>query len=242
MKKVNSSIHIIPVGNLALAFIPVAIVVAIMLRWSLDARSGIVAIARMLVQLALIGYLLNWIFATESSFVVAGLLTIMLLVASWIAIRPLEQRQWQDFGRSLLAIALAGCFVLALIISLVLDIQPWYAPRQVIPLAGMIFASSMNTVSLAAERFEAEYARGIDGLEARRMAYRASLIPLLNALLAVGLVTLPGMMTGQILSGVEPLIAVRYQIMVMCMLTGASGISAAIYLTLGLRQKLQNVR
>lgn len=64
------------------------------------------------------------------------------------------------------------------------------------------------------------------------MAFQACLIPLLNSLLAVGLVSLPGMMTGQILSGVEPLIAVRYQIMVMCMLTGASGIAAAIYLKL----------
>ena len=96
----------------------------------------------------------------------------------------------------------------------------------------------MNTVSLAAERFAAEISRGADGLESRRLAYRASLIPLMNALLAVGLVSLPGMMTGQILSGVEPLIAVRYQIMVMCMLTGASGIAAALYLTLALRNKM----
>jgi putative ABC transport system permease protein len=233
----NSSIHVIPIANLAMAFIPVAVVLIIMQRWSLNAGGGLVAVARMLIQLALIGYLLNWIFNTESSLVVGGLLTFMLLVASWIAMRPLEQRQWQDFGRSLLAIALAGCFVLALVITLVLEVQPWYAPRQVIPLAGMIFASSMNTVSLAAERFEAERMRGSDAAESRRLAYRASLIPLMNALLAVGLVSLPGMMTGQILSGVEPLIAVRYQIMVMCMLTGASGLAAAIYLTLAVRQK-----
>jgi putative ABC transport system permease protein len=233
----NSSIHVIPIANLGMAFIPVAIVLVIMQRWSLNAGGGLVAVARMLIQLALIGYLLNWIFNTESSLVIGGLLTFMLLVASWIAMRPLEQRQWQDFGRSLLAIALAGCFVLALVITLVLEVQPWYAPRQVIPLAGMIFASSMNTVSLAAERFEAERMRGSDATESRRLAYRASLIPLMNALLAVGLVSLPGMMTGQILSGVEPLIAVRYQIMVMCMLTGASGLAAAIYLTLAVRQK-----
>ena len=233
----NSSIQVIPLGNLALAFVPVACVIIIMLRWSLDVRSGIVAVARMLIQLALIGYLLNWIFATESSLAVGGIITIMLLAASWIAMRPLKECQWQDFGRSLLAIALGSCLVLALITTLVLDIQPWYAPRQVIPLAGMIFASSMNTVSLAAERLEAECDRGTDISEARRLAYRAGLIPLMNALLAVGLVSLPGMMTGQILSGVEPLIAVRYQIMVMCMLTSASGISAAIYLTLTLRHK-----
>ena len=95
----------------------------------------------------------------------------------------------------------------------------------------------MNSVSLGAERLESELARETGYRDARRLAYQASLIPLLNSLLAVGLVSLPGMMTGQILSGVEPLIAVRYQIMVMCMLTGASGISTAIYLTLATRHK-----
>jgi len=225
-------------ANLALAFFPVAIVAIIMLRWSLDARTGMFAIVRMLIQLALVGYLLNWIFSTHSSLVIVGLLSIMLIAASWIAMRALQERQWQDFGRALLAIGIGGCLTLALITSLVLEVQPWYSPRQVIPLAGMIFASAMNTVSLAAERFEAETGRGVARKEARLLAYSAALIPLLNILFAVGLVSLPGMMTGQILSGVSPLIAARYQIMVMCMLTGASGISAAIYLSLAMRNKL----
>jgi putative ABC transport system permease protein len=233
----NTGLQIIPLANLALAFIPVAIVAIIMLRWSLDARTGMFAIVRMLMQLALVGYLLNWIFSTHSSLIVVGLLTIMLSAASWIAMRALQQRQWQDFGRALLAISIGGCLTLALITNLVLEVQPWYSPRQVIPLAGMIFASAMNTVSLAAERLEAEIGRGVARKEARRLAYSAALIPLLNILFAVGLVSLPGMMTGQILSGISPLIAVRYQIMVMCMLTGASGISAAIYLSLAIRNK-----
>jgi len=234
----NTGLQIIPLANLALAFIPVAIVAIIMLRWSLDARTGMFAIVRMLIQLALVGYLLNWIFSTHSSLVIVGLLSIMLIAASWIAMRALQERQWQDFGRALLAISIGGCLTLALVTSLVLEVQPWYSPRQVIPLAGMIFASAMNTVSLAAERFEAETGRGVARKEARRLAYSAALIPLLNILFAVGLVSLPGMMTGQILSGVSPLIAARYQIMVMCMLTGASGISAAIYLSLAMRNKL----
>jgi putative ABC transport system permease protein len=234
----NGELQPIPLENLALAFIPVAIVIVIMLRWSVNAGSGLFAVARMLIQLALIGYLLSWIFMTDSSLLVAGILTIMLTVASWIAMRPLAQRQWRDFGRALVAIVTGGCLTLALIILLVLDVQPWYAPQQVIPLAGMIFASSMNTVSLAAERVAAEQERGTAPPEARRLAYKAALIPLLNSLLAVGLVSLPGMMTGQILSGVSPLIAARYQIMVMCMLTGASGISAAVYLSLAVRRRM----
>jgi putative ABC transport system permease protein len=192
----------------------------------------------MLIQLALIGYALNWIFASDSALVVTALLTVMLLFASWIALRPLEQRQWHDFGRALIAIVVGGCLTLALITLFVLEVQPWYSPRQVIPLAGMIFASSMNTVSLAAERLAAEQQRGMHPVEARKRAYQAALIPLINMLLAVGIVSLPGMMTGQILSGVSPLIAARYQIMVMCMVTGASGISAAVYLSLAIRRRM----
>ena len=101
-----------------------------------------------------------------------------------------------------------------------------------VPLAGITFANSMNSVSLAAERLHAEMARGEDYLTARKIALNAALIPITNALFAVGLVSLPGMMTGQILSGISPLIAVRYQIMVMCMLFGSAVISAALFVAL----------
>jgi putative ABC transport system permease protein len=96
----------------------------------------------------------------------------------------------------------------------------------------MIFANSMNTVSLSAERFVAEMERDVSYIQARQTAMQAAMIPQVNALLAVGLVSLPGMMTGQILSGVDPLIAVRYQIMVMCMIFGGAGMATAIYLSL----------
>jgi putative ABC transport system permease protein len=235
-----NELQTIPLANLALAFIPVIAVIFIMARWTLNAGTGVFALARMLVQLILIGYLLNWIFATESSVIVIAILCFMLLVASWIAMRPLQHRNKHDFLQALLAITLGGCLTLALISVVVLELEPWYAPRQVIPLAGMIFASAMNTISLTAERLEGELNRGTDKIMARQLAYKAGLIPLLNSLFAVGLVSLPGMMTGQILSGVSPLIAVRYQVVVMCMLTGASGISAAIYLTLALRHKFSD--
>ena len=102
---------------------------------------------------------------------------------------------------------------------------------MMIPLAGMVFANSMNTISVAAERFESERT-ALNYTSARRLAMNAAMIPTINSMFAVGLVSLPGMMTGQILSGVSPLIAARYQIMVMCMIFGSAGISAAIYLFL----------
>jgi len=96
----------------------------------------------------------------------------------------------------------------------------------------MIFSNAMNTVSLAAERIESDRSSGIDYLHARNNALSASLIPVINTFFAVGLVALPGMMTGQILSGVSPLIAAKYQIVIMSVIFGSSGISAAIYLHL----------
>jgi len=116
-------------------------------------------------------------------------------------------------------------------------VDPWFSPRYVIPLAGMIFAGAMNTVSLAAERMQAEIVRETSFSEARRIALQASLIPMINSLFAVGLVSLPGMMTGQILSGVSPMIAAKYQIVVMAMLFGVSGISASLYLVLAYRDR-----
>jgi putative ABC transport system permease protein len=96
----------------------------------------------------------------------------------------------------------------------------------------MIFANSMNTVSLAGERFSMEQQRGKTYQDARKIALQTAMIPQINALLAVGLVSLPGMMTGQILSGIEPLTAARYQIMVMCMIFSTAGLSAVTYMSL----------
>ena len=131
-----------------------------------------------------------------------------------------------------ISIFIGGIFTLMMVILGVLDLNPWYEPRFLIPIAGMIFANSMNAVSISAERFESEIRRENSYKDARATSYKAALIPIINALFAVGLVSLPGMMTGQILSGVDPLIAVRYQIMVMLMVLGSAGISVAIYLIL----------
>ena len=90
----------------------------------------------------------------------------------------------------------------------------------------------MNTISLAGERYQTERSRGAEYPEARQAAMTAALIPQINTLLAVGLVALPGMMTGQVLSGVDPLVAARYQIMVMCMIFSTAGLAAALYLVL----------
>jgi putative ABC transport system permease protein len=228
----NKSIDVIPVLNLALAFIPVLIVIAIHYRWSLGHRNAIYAVSRMLIQLLMIGYFLTYIFDSNNAWIVLSVLSVMVLVSSWIALRTIKDKQLLLYPKALLAILLGGGTTLLLITQVVLDLTPWYWPNYFIPIAGMIFANGMNSVSLAADRLAAEIGRDIEYEQARNTAFRASLIPITNSLFAVGLVSIPGMMTGQILSGVSPLIAARYQIMVMCMVFGAAGISSACFLTL----------
>jgi putative ABC transport system permease protein len=156
----------------------------------------------------------------------------MLAAASWIAMRPLQGKGLATYFEVLASIGVSGILTLLLVTQGVLSLDRWYEPHVVIPLAGMIFSTSMNTLSLAAERYGSETGRGIRHIEARRIALRTALIPMTNTLLAVGIVSFPGMMTGQILSGVSPLVAVRYQILVMSMLFGSAGLSAACYLLL----------
>jgi putative ABC transport system permease protein len=228
----NNVIQLIPISNLALTFLPVIIVIGILYKWSLDARTSIYAVIRMLIQLLLIGYALVYIFETDNAWVVILVLAVMLLASSVIAIRPIKQKRSGDYLKAFISISISGICTLWLITQVVLELQPWFLPHYMIPLAGMIFANSMNSVSLAAERYESEIANGVPLKNARHTALHASLIPTINMLFAVGLVSLPGMMTGQILSGVSPHVAVRYQIMVMCMIFGSAGISSACFLTL----------
>ncbi len=184
----------------------------------------------MLIQLLLIGYILIYLFTADHPGIIVTVVMVMVIAASWIALRPVKHKTPHLYWKALGAIFLGGVPILVLVTQAVLNIHPWFLPRYFIPLAGMIFASCMNTVSVAAERFEAECENTIPYTDAKNNALHAALIPVTNSLFAVGLVSLPGMMTGQILSGISPLVAAQYQIVVMCMIFGASGLSATFYL------------
>jgi len=186
----------------------------------------------MLVQLLIIGYFLAYIFGSDHALPILLILIVMISASSWIALGTIKNKRFVLYRYAFLSIASGGGLTLALITQAVLVLQPWYLPQLLIPLAGMIFANSMNSISLAIERLNAEMERDVAYETARNIALQACLIPVINSLFAVGLVALPGMMTGQILSGISPLIAIRYQIMVMCMIFGSAGISAACFLVL----------
>jgi putative ABC transport system permease protein len=201
-------------------------------------------------QLFAVGYVLHLIFALQSA---AAVLLILLLMAG-MAVHTVAGRvkeKMPGFYRVVGGAILVGCgggtFYFCL---LVIGLDPWYEPRYLIPLAGMIIGNSMTGASLAAERLadeirsrrdeiETALCLGASAREACRpavgRAFYAALIPSINAMAAMGIVFLPGMMTGQILSGTDPMIAVKYQIAIMCVITGSVAVTSFLILAQGYR-------
>ena len=228
----NSPVVSLSLVQLAFAFLPVAATLAILFTWSYGTGNALYALGRMVVQLLAIGSVLAWIFGAGSGWLVLLVLLGMMTASAWIAVGTVPGHRRELLLSAWLSIAAGGGFTLVLITQLVLQLKPWYLPHYMVPLAGMVFANAMTAVSLAAERLYSELGHGLAWEDARLKAYQAAMIPVVNALLAVGLVSLPGMMTGQILSGVSPMIASRYQIMVMCMIFASAGLSTALFLAL----------
>jgi len=206
---------------------------------------------RMVFQLLLVGYLLHLVFAARSPLPVLLMLVAMTGFSLQIAGTRIKKRM-PKFYRVVGSSIIIGCGgVTCYFCLLVVGYTPWFDPRYLIPLAGMIIGNAMNGASLAAERLSAEMHDRREEIEtaiclganarqasepAVRAAYSASLIPTMNTMAATGIVALPGMMTGQILSGTEPAVAVRYQIAIMCAITGAVAITSFLILLQGYRQ------
>jgi len=226
----NGTLQSITLAKLAIGFVPALAVVWILFRWSREGKTGLYALARMALQLVMVGYVLTFIFEADRVGIVLAVLSVMLVAAGWIALRPIKQRRRHLLPKVLVSLAFGSSITLVFVTQGVLSLDPWFWPRYLVPLSGMALANAMNAVSLAAERYESEMSRNVSFREARSTALRTSLIPLVNSLLAAGLVSFPGMMTGQILSGVSPLLAARYQIVVMCMVFSSAGLAVACYL------------
>lgn len=223
----------ISLGALAISLLPIAAVAWIAQRWAIAGRDIVSASARMLVQLLGVGFVLGFLLASPNPVIGSVVLLIMIVAAGFIGVRTIRHDRAKALRRALISIGVASSGVLAFIALGVLRIDdPVYQPRVIIPLAGMLASNAMTAITLAAERLNREIDGGQSFSAARREAWSAALIPQVNALLAAGLVSLPGMMTGQILAGVDPLVAVRYQIVVMSMILQSAAFSVAIFLVL----------
>lgn len=205
---------------------------------------------RMVGQLLAVGYVLHLVFALRHPGAVLLILLMMLGFAMQVIGERVKDRM-PHFYRIVGGSLLVGCGAVTFILCIgIVGFTPWYEPQYLIPLAGMIVGNTMNAASLAAERLASEIQRRREEIEcwlclgatprqacreAIREAFRAALIPATNTMAAMGIVALPGMMTGQILSGIEPMIAVRYQIVIMCAIVGSVGVSSLLIVLLGYR-------
>ena len=217
------------------------------------ARQLLVAALRTAIQLTLIGLVLKTLFANSSLLWVTMLSAVMLAVAG----REVMVRQQRRFaGAWGYAIGMVSMFISSFTVALfalivVVGNQPWYQPQYAIPLLGMLLGNTMNGIALALDRLtqtaweqratiEARLMLGHSAAQAlsgiRQQVFRSGLIPIINAMAAAGIVSLPGMMTGQILAGAPPVEAVKYQIMIMFLIAGGAGFGTLAAVQLALRR------
>ena len=209
---------------------------------------------RSLLQLLVVGYFIALIFAINHPLAVLGILGVMSTIAAIAAKNRISQQL-----KSLFPLVWGSIFVstsLTIGYAILLIIQPpdWYSPQYLIPLAGMVLGNAMNGASLAGERLvsliqqnqrevETHLCLGATSKQAiatyQKTAIRASLIPTLNQMMVVGIVSLPGMFTGQVLAGIDPLNAVSYQILILFMIALAN-LMTAILVTEGVYRRFLN--
>ena len=237
------SAPLISYAELALAAVLVLASASLSLLLNLGyARTLLVAGVRTVIQLLLVGLVLKTVFALSSPWLIGAVVIAMLVAASY-EIRSRQQRRFAGawgFGVGAATTMLATLFVTAFAL-VTLRPDPWYSPDVVIPLAGIVLGSVMNGVSISLNAFNTGIVRERAAIEARlalgasryaalkpmqRSALRSGMIPIINQMSAAGIITLPGMMTGQILAGMAPYEAAKYQILVLFLLAGAAGLGA----------------
>lgn len=221
-------------------------ILSLVLRLGLE-RQLLVAALRTVLQLLAIGYLLGWVFQFAYWYVVLLVMALMTLVAGLSASERNPRYRGQRLD-SLVSIWASSWLVSAIGLFVVIRIHPWYEPQYAIPILGMVLGNTLTGVSLGIERMTHELQAGRARVElvlslggsrweaaqgAIRQAVRAGMLPTLNQMSVVGIVSLPGMMTGQMLAGESPNEAVRYQIVIMFLIAASSslGTVAAVLLT-----------
>lgn len=239
--------------QLALATLFVVFVGIVSIRLSLGLERDLaISTVRTYLQLLALGLVLRWVFGIDSPLLVLAMIAVMVVAAAQIVVKRSPDAPHGIFTSSVLSMALTGFIVTFAVTGLIVQVDPWYEPRYVIPLAGMVLGNSMTGIALALERVFSDMdaradevlaltALGATPWEAAhvsiRGALRAGLIPTINSMAAAGIVFIPGMMAGQILAGADPLVATGYQIVVMLMVAAATALGSVVAVLLTYRQR-----
>lgn len=237
--------------DLAIAAALVLLLAGLGLRLQLGvSQQLVIAAVRTTVQLLLVGLILKVLFDSLHLGYMVVVVTIMLLFAG----REVMARQthtfkgWWGFGMGTVAMFVSTFTITLFALTVIINNEPWYTPQYAIPLLGMMLGNTMTGIALGLERLtqaareqrkviEAQLILGFSGQQAvtalRRQAMRYGMIPIINSMAAAGLVSLPGMMTGQILAGSPPLEAVKYQILIMFLITAGTGFGTVVAVVMG---------
>jgi putative ABC transport system permease protein len=202
-------------------------------------RRLFLAAACTVVQLLLVGLVLEWVFRLERWYVVLGLMLVMTILGGIVTIQRVHFRYPGIWLSSLVSIWASSWIMASVALFVIVPVHPWYSPQYAIPLLGMILGNTLNGISLGLDRLGRELSshRGIvetllalgatrweAGRQPVQVAIRTGMIPLINSMMVVGVVSLPGMMTGQLLAGVAPLQAVKYQIVIMFLIASGTAV------------------
>lgn len=235
---------------LALVFVLLAGGASLWLKLGLGREIAVGAV-RTFAQLFLMGYVLVYIFRLQLPWLVLAVFAAMIFFAARIVAGRVRGKGPRVFTPVFVSMLFSYMVVTFVVVAVVVQAEPWWAPRYFLPLGGMVVGNSMNAMALAIERLfsevqarrgevEALLSLGAEPREATAEIYaasvRAGMIPSLNSMMGVGVVFIPGMMTGQILAGADPVGAVAYQIVVMLMLVGSTTLGSVLAVTLARRR------
>jgi putative ABC transport system permease protein len=230
----NHSFYHLSWSDVFASLVLIVLAIGLLKRWQVKLeKTLLIGTFRTFLQLSVMGYLLTFFFQQRHWIVMVGLVLMMILIASYEGYRRQRTSRIPRYFLIVVgSLLLTVTVVLGTILNFILEVKPWFYPYAMIPLAGMIIGNGLNSITLATNRLMGELRHRERELEVYlslgappriavqdclRESLRAALLPNINAMMMVGLVQIPGVMTGQILAGVDPLQAIRYQIMIMYM-------------------------
>lgn len=240
----------IELWRLLLGYLFLVLSLLITLRLGVKREKEIITAAlRMTVQLIVMGYVLVAVFQANHLLISLGVLAVMETFAIYNIYQRVKVKISGKLRRVIGMSMLLGTTVpIIFFLAVVINVQPWYEARYFIPVSGMIIGNSMTGISLGAERLINGMKSGRDWVEGALMlgatpyhaskvvindAFNAAIMPTINSMVGMGIVFLPGMMVGQILSGVSPLVAIEYQIAIMLGIIGSVSLTVFILLQFG---------
>jgi putative ABC transport system permease protein len=237
--------------DLALAALLVLALALLSLKLSLGiGRRLLIATLRTVVQLSLLGLVLKFLFVQSHPLLIAALALFMLTVAGYEVMARQQRRFLGIWGMGVgtLSMFISSFSVTLIALAVIIQADPWYSVQYTIPLLGMLLGNTMSGIAIALDNLTQsawQRQREIEGQlmlghsweasirEIRRTALRSGLIPIINAMAAAGVVSLPGMMTGQILAGSPPFEAAKYQILIMLLIAAGTGFGASAAVWIG---------